>query len=63
MEDERSALKDEIKMMREDGVGVEPGQRMMRRSQEGRRSIFTFVACIFTVLAAIVGAFYGKHYL
>lgn len=59
LEDERSALKDEIKMMREDGVE----QRMIRRSQEGRRSLFTFIACIFTVLAAIVGAFYGKHYL
>ncbi|KAH8338261.1 hypothetical protein KR074_011962 [Drosophila pseudoananassae] len=63
LENERMALESEIKVMREGGIGGEPDQQMVRQNHWGRRSVYTFVAFIFTVLAAIVGAFYGKHYL
>ncbi|KAH8256216.1 vesicle-associated membrane protein-associated protein B [Drosophila bipectinata] len=63
LEDERMTLEAEIKVMREGSIGGDPDQQMVRQSHWGRRGVYTFVAFVFTVLAAIVGAFYGKHYL
>uniref|UniRef100_A0A6P4EGL4 Vesicle-associated membrane protein-associated protein A n=1 Tax=Drosophila rhopaloa TaxID=1041015 RepID=A0A6P4EGL4_DRORH len=64
LEEERLVLKEEIEALREQTIGgAHPGQGMIRSPRQGRSTLFYVAACIFTILAAIVGAFYGKNYL
>ncbi|XP_037719176.1 vesicle-associated membrane protein-associated protein B [Drosophila subpulchrella] len=63
LEDERLALKEEVDTLRDQTVGPDPGQQVMPRARQGRSTFFYVAAFIFTILAAFVGAFYGKNYL
>ncbi|KAH8270344.1 hypothetical protein KR018_008326 [Drosophila ironensis] len=72
LEDERHQLKEEIKSMREpvDGKGTSskgarPGQqqKMRKAGNQRRGGFYLLLICIFMVMAAIIGAYYGKHYL
>ncbi|XP_017053155.1 vesicle-associated membrane protein-associated protein A [Drosophila ficusphila] len=63
LEDERLALKEEIDTMRDQTIGSESGQGMMVRRRQGSTTLFNFVTFILIILAAVVGAFYGKNYL
>ncbi|XP_016965067.1 vesicle-associated membrane protein-associated protein B [Drosophila biarmipes] len=63
LEDERLALKEEVDTLRDQTIGPDSGQKMMQRSRQGRSTLFYVVAFFLTILAAFVGAFYGKNYL
>ncbi|KAH8363842.1 vesicle-associated membrane protein-associated protein A-like [Drosophila serrata] len=53
LEEEHSALKEEIDTLQEQG----------RRPKQRGRDMIKFACCVFTIIAVIVGAYYGKHYL
>ncbi|KAH8246243.1 hypothetical protein KR038_006600 [Drosophila bunnanda] len=53
LEEEHSALQEEIDTLQE--LGHPPKQR--------GRDLIKFACCVFTIIAAIVGAYYGKQYL
>ncbi|KAH8351662.1 hypothetical protein KR059_011067 [Drosophila kikkawai] len=55
LEDERLTLKEELAMMHD--------QAAMRQSKPTGKDYFKFASCVLTILAAILGAYYGKHYL
>jgi len=63
LEDERLALKEEVDTLRDQTIGPDPGQQVMQRGRQGRSTFFYVAAFLFTILAAFVGAFYGKNYL
>jgi len=63
LEDERLALKEEVDTLRDQTIGPDPGQQVMQRARQGRSTFFYVAAFLFTILAAFVGAFYGKNYL
>ncbi|KAH8351665.1 vesicle-associated membrane protein-associated protein B/C-like [Drosophila kikkawai] len=47
------ALKGEVEILQDQGI---------RPKQRGR-NMFKFACCVLTIIAALVGAYYGKHYL
>ncbi|EDW93828.1 vesicle-associated membrane protein-associated protein A [Drosophila yakuba] len=63
LEDERMALRDQIDDLRDQTIGTNPDQAMMRRPRQGRINFFYMAAIILTILGALLGAFYGKHFL
>ncbi|KAH8363841.1 vesicle-associated membrane protein-associated protein A [Drosophila serrata] len=55
LEEERSFLKTEVSTLRD--------QVEKRRAKHSGMNFFLFASCIFTIISAIIGAYYGKLYL
>ncbi|KAH8294226.1 hypothetical protein KR054_009583 [Drosophila jambulina] len=53
LEEEHSAVKEEIDILQDQG----------RRPKQRGRDLFKFACCVLTIIAALAGAYYGKHYL
>ncbi|KAH8246240.1 hypothetical protein KR038_006599 [Drosophila bunnanda] len=55
LDEERLVLTKELSTLRD--------QTVKQRSKQSGMNFFLFVSCIFTIMAAILGAYYGKQYL